>query len=210
MKNFKLGFLVLLICLLFTACSETTDKKETQAKKPEADISIKESKFSNFEKELIGAYAQNNIPYQVLIHNKKAKKLTIAIDKYNNGKFIKTISESSTSLDANDKRHPINLIFSRKEIDEKHEQWINIIFFKNGNLVSTTDPLPIKASENSIMAYGPVHLPLTMQLGESKIIGSFAQTGQDGSWVQAEINTKKDIQRATNYEEAYLVRFETK
>lgn len=195
MKYVTLGLLLLLFTL--TGCSEET---------PKGDALLKQAKLTGFEKSLAELTGKYSIIYDIDLNNNNATEITGIVDYYENGEFVRQISEMSSPITEKNNTETIRVAFIQQLITESEENWITSFMIDEGQ-VSGTSKNKIHQLNQMASGYAGVSNG-SLVIGKKKGLATIVYTNKELVGIGSEIETKEGIKRATNYEHAYIISIE--
>ena len=197
MKHLSKG--VFLSLLLLTACS----------KESAGDATLKQSELTRFEESLVDLTSEQSFIFDIEINNDEITKITGTVDYYENGEFVRQISNTSSEIsEEQNNEETIRVALIHQPRNDNEEQWITSFMTEDGHSSGTVEnKIDGKARMKFSSGWGIVNEgPLT--IGKSKVIGTLAYSAKDGLSIANSIETKEDIKRATDYEQVYLLSVE--
>jgi hypothetical protein len=198
LKYLTLGSLISV--LLLTTCS----KESTTG-----DATLKQSELTRFEESLVDLTSEQSFIFDIEINNDEITKITGTVDYYENGEFVRQISNTSSEIsEEQNNEETIRVALIHQPRNDNEEQWITSFMKEDGHSSGTVEnKIDGKAREKFASVWGGVNEgPLT--IGQKKVIGILAYSAKDGLSMANSIETKEDIKRATNYEQVYLLSVE--
>jgi len=190
---------VFLSLLLLTACS----------KESAGDAMIKNAELTKFEESLVDLTSEQSFIYDIEINNDEITKITGTVDYYENGEFVRQISNTSSEIsEEQNNEETIRVALIHQPRNDNEEQWITSFMTEDGHSSGTVEnKIDGKARMKFASGWGIVNEgPLI--IGKSKVIGILAYSAKDGLSIANSIETKEDIKRATDYEQVYLLSVE--
>ena len=197
MKHLFIG--VFLSLLLLSACSKDTA----------GDAMIKPAELTKFEESLVDLTSEHFFIFDLEINNDEIKEIKGTVDYYENGEFVRKVSEINTGISEEENNEDkLTLAIIRQAKNDKEENWIISFMTESGQSSGTVlNNIDGKAREKFASSWGGVNEgPLT--IGQKKVIGILAYSGKDGISITNSIETKEDIKRATDYEQVYVLSVE--
>lgn len=193
MKYLTLG---ILMAFLLTGCSDETIKGDAQLKRAE---------LTNFEENLLSLSSQHSMVYDLEVNNEAAKEIVVTVDYYEKGKFVRQLTEMTDQIvkDQDSLRFAV-----LQQANKGEDNWITT-FMKESGMSSIA--FPQQTDERERLNFGSTSGgvdEVALEIGVKKIIHSIAYSNSDQMSILAEINTKEDLKRATDYEQVYIVSVE--
>ncbi|WP_404451359.1 hypothetical protein LG329_13580 [Virgibacillus necropolis] len=96
----------LLLLLLLCACSEKTTTS--------SDAVIKQAELTQFEKNLLELMDNRSFAYDIDLKNDQVSKITGTVDYYENGEFVRQISELSTKIMEEEHKEVVRMVFMQQ------------------------------------------------------------------------------------------------
>lgn len=193
MKYLTFGILMI---FLLSACSGESKS---------GDAEIKRSELTNFEENLLSLSSQHSMVYDLDLKNEAAKEIVVTIDYYEKGKFVRQITELTDRIVDNQDSLRLAVL---QQVNKNEDNWITSIMNESG-MSSIAFPQPTDERErmNFASTSGGIEVG-ALVIGERKIIYSIAYSSSDEMSILPNIETKEDLQKATNYEQVYIVSVE--
>lgn len=192
MKYLTLGLFLMLFTL--TACSEETTT---------SDALINQAELTSFEKSLADLTGKYALIYDIDLKNDKATEITGIVDYYENGEFVRKISEVSAPITEENNTDTIRVAFIQQLINDSEENWITSFMTDEGQSSGTNKN---KIDQLDQMSSGYVGLSKdSLFIGKKKGLATIVYTNKDELAISNNIETEEDIKRATNYEHVYII-----
>ena len=189
---------IILPLLLLTACSKDSA----------GDALIKHAELTKFEENLVDLTSEHSFIFDLEINNEEITEIIATVDYYENGEFVRQIGNMGSAISQENIEDTIRVSFIQQPINENEENWLTSVMTDDGQSSGTVlNKIDGKARINFAAGSGGVNEgPLI--IGESKVIGTIAYSSKDEMSIVNEIETKEDLKRATDYEQAYLISVE--
>lgn len=192
---------IFLIVLFLVACSNT------KALTNDADATISVAQLTDLEKALVDLSTSESFLFDLSINNDGLTEIVTAVDYYENGKHVKTIEESVTTIENLIDHKLLKLLFLVKD-DAQKQEWI-IATIEDGGygssevVVERNDENELKSSVTSNVAN---NTPLYKN--EKRVVASIVKTNKDAVISRTDFNSEEEFQEAIDYEEVYLISVE--
>ena len=197
MKHLFIG--VFLSLLLLSACSKDSA----------GDAMIKPAELTKFEESLVDLTSEHFFIFDLEINNDEIKEIKGTVDYYENGEFVRKVSEINTGISEEENNEDkLTVAIIRQARNDKEEQWITSFMTESGQSSGTVlNNIDGNAREKFASSWGGVNEgPLTIR--QKTVIGILAYSGKDRISITNSIETKEDIKRATDYEQVYVLSVE--
>lgn len=196
LKYLSIG--IFLSLSLLTACT----------KESAGDAMIKQAELTNFEKNLVDLTSEHSFVFDLKINNEEITEVITIVDFYENGEFVRQVGNMSSGISQETIDDKIRVAFIHQTLSENEESWLMSVMKDDGYLSSTSlNNIDDKERINFASASGGIN-EATVIIGESKVVGSIAYSSKDEMSIYDSLETKEDLKRATDYEQAYLISVE--
>ncbi|MFD1849872.1 hypothetical protein [Oceanobacillus bengalensis] len=200
MKQIAIGWIILLLVLV--ACS-SEDEMEA-----EGDAAIQVADLSNYERNLTNLIGDQVFVFDLDVTNKDVEELHTIVDYYEDGELVDTLGGMSMSINEEDREDTIRTVFLYQKPNTGEETWITSIMTQNGQASQNT-PHDISGREEiSSTASAEIAMPAPLFIGETKVIATVINSNKSGVSTYNEINTEEDLEKATDYEQVYIISIE--
>lgn len=197
MKYLTFGLLLILFTL--TACSEET---------PKGDALIKQAELTSFEKSLSDLTGQYALMYDIDLKTKKATEITGYVDYYENGEFVRQVSDLSSPITEDNHTETLRVAFIQQLVNDNEEKWITSFMTDEGQFSGTNKN---KINQLDQMASGSGGLSEdSLVIGKKKNVAIIVYSNKDVVGISNNIETDEDLKSATNYEHVYILSIEVR
>lgn len=172
----------------------------------EGDAIIKKVELTKFEEGLVDLTSDRSFIFDMEINNDEITEIIGTVDYYENGKLVRQVCKMGSGIEQENIDDTIRVAFLQQPVNENEEKWLISTMTDDGQ---TSGSFKNNIDGKERMKFGStsegvIEGPLI--IGESKVIGAISYLVNGSSTYS--IKTKEDLQRATDYEQAYLISVE--
>lgn len=187
-----------MLLLLLCACTEKTTTS--------SDAVIKRAELTPFEDNLPKLIDNRSFAYDIDVKTDQVSKIIGTVDYYENGEFVRQISEISTKIMEEEQQEAIRMVFMREPKSDDQEQWITSIM-RGGSQSSVSTKNDIEKRKKMALGSGTIsEVPLS--IGEKKVVATMVYTDEKGMTIINNIETEEELKMATDYEHVYVISVE--
>lgn len=190
-----------MLLLLLCACTEKTTTS--------SDAVIKRAELTPFEDNLPKLIDNRSFAYDIDVKTDQVSKIIGTVDYYENGEFVRQISEISTKIMEEEQQEAIRMVFMREPKSDDQEQWIaSIMRGGSQSSVSTKNDInDIEKRKKMALGSGTIsEVPLS--IGKKKVVATMVYTDEKGMTIINNIETEEELKMATDYEHVYVISVE--
>lgn len=189
------AFLVLSLVLL-TGCTQES----------KGDAVVKHVELTKFEEGLVNLTSERSFIFDMEINNDEVTEFIGTVDYYENGKLVRQVCKLGSAIEQESIDDTVRVTFIQQPVNENEEKWLISTMTDDGQ-ISGSFKNDIAGKER--MTFGSTSEGVNegpLIVGENKVIGAISYFVNGSSTYS--IKTKEDMQRATDYEQAYLISVE--
>jgi hypothetical protein len=187
---------MVLSLLLLTGCT----------KESKGDAVVKHVELTKFEEGLVDLTSDRSFIFDMEINNDEITEIIGTVDYYENGKLVRQVCKMGSGIEQENIDDTIRVAFIHQPVNEDEEKWLISTMTDDGQ---TSGSFKNNIDGKERMKFGSTSEGVNegpLIIGESKVIGAISYFVNGSSTYS--IKTKEDLQRATDYEQVFLLSVE--